>query len=136
LTLANGYDVVHGPYIISRSAKTIAAGDKVTFDWSTQGASDASDVFAYLLEVDTGATQILLDKTWNSPTVASGTSTTIVSDLGKYKFVFINGTYDATGEQALGAEMAIDNTNIVRSRLPAEEQHLVSQISVFSVEEA
>ena len=136
LTSANGYDVVHGSYIISRSAKTITAGDKVTFDWATQGAGDASDVFAYLLNVDTGATQILLDRTWNSPTAASGTSTTTVSASGKYKFVFINGTYDATGGKALGAEMAIDNINIVRSRLPAEEQHLVSQISVLSVEEA
>ena len=136
LTSANGFDVVHGSYIISQSAKTISAGDKVTFDWATQGAGDASDVFAYLLNVDTGTTQILLDRTWNNPTAASGTSTTTVSASGKYKFVFINGTYDATGGRALGAEMAIDNINIVRSRLPAEEQHLVSQISVLSVEEA
>jgi flagellin len=136
LTSNYGFDIVHGSYIVSQGTKTINAGDRVEFDWVTQGAGDASDVFAYLLNADTGDTQVLLDETWDSPTAASGKSSTTVTASGNYKFVFINGTYDASGGMALGAEMAIDNINVVRQRLPASEQHLISQISVLTVDEA
>ena len=64
------------------------------------------------------------------------TKSTNVGTTGNYKFVFISGTYDATGGKALGAEMYIDNVNIVRNKLPANMQHLVSEISVQSVIEA
>ena len=59
-----------------------------------------------------------------------------MNTTGNYKFVFISGTYDASGGKALGADMYIDNVKIKRNRLPADMQHLVSQISVQSVAEA
>jgi len=56
-----GYGIVHGPYIISNSAAELDAGATVSFEWKAQGGADAYDVYAYLLNVDTGATVKLLD---------------------------------------------------------------------------
>ena len=138
LTSANPYDIVHGPYVISQTAKQINVGDKVEFDWKSAGTDDAASIYAYLLNVDTGDTVELINFTQATDGVTTdwAKNTTNITTAGNYKFVFINGTYDATGGQALGAEMYIDNVNIVRGRLPAEMQHLVSQISVQSVAEA
>ena len=131
------FSVVHGPYLISQAAKEISAGDKVHFDWKADGALDAGDIFAYLLDVDTGDTIELIDFTQTAPgATAFATQTTNVTRTGNYKFVFINGSYDATGGYLLGADMYVNNIVIERNRLPASMQHLVSQISVQSVAEA
>ena len=37
LTSVNGYDIVHGSYMISQTAKQINVGDKVEFDWKAVG---------------------------------------------------------------------------------------------------
>ena len=137
MTSVYGWDIVHGPYIISDRAKAIKAGEKVFFDWKASGTNDAFDVFAYLLNVDTGATQILLDSTQqNAGSTNWATVETTVQADGNYKYVFINGTYDATGGKLLGAEMYIDNIYIERQRLPADEQHTVCKISLQTVAEA
>ena len=137
LTSQYGMDVVHGSYIVSSTAKSISAGDKVKFDYKSEGVSDASDVFAYVLNVDTGDTQVILDYTQAAQAAEPfRTAEVEITTTGNYKFVFINGTFDATGGQALGAAMSIDNIEIVRRKLPADQQHLVSQISVQTVAEA
>ena len=48
LRVANGFGVVHGPYIVSNTAVSIAAGESVSFDWKAQGGEDSYDVYAYL----------------------------------------------------------------------------------------
>ena len=40
MTSVNGYDIVHGPYLVSSEAREIDAGDKVNFDWKASGTND------------------------------------------------------------------------------------------------
>ena len=137
LTSVNGYDIVHGPYVISQSEKQISAGDVVEFDWKSAGTNDAASIYGYLLNVANGNSIELINDTQPTKTTTNwATNSTTVNTTGNYKFVFISGTYDASGGKALGADMYIDNVKIKRNRLPADMQHLVSQISVQSVAEA
>ena len=137
MTSVNGYDIVHGPYLVSTEAKEINAGEKVVFDWKASGTNDSFDIFAYIVDVDTGETQVILNET-QSP--AGSTPWTTVSATveksGNYKYVFINGTYDDTGGKLLGAEMYIDNIYIERDNLPAGEQHTVDKINIQTVANA
>jgi flagellin-like hook-associated protein FlgL len=137
LTSANGYDIVHGPYLVSSEAKEINAGDKVKFDWKASGTNDSFDIFAYLVDVDTGATEIILNET-QSPAGSTNWATVshTVQTSGNYKYVFINGTYDDTGGKLLGAEMYLDNIYIERDNLPAGEQHTVDKINLQTIANA
>ena len=49
--------VNHGPYVISDDSVSLIAGDRVLFDWRAQGGGDDADVFAYLLDENTGETR-------------------------------------------------------------------------------
>ncbi|MDC0649091.1 flagellin [Candidatus Puniceispirillum sp.] len=137
LTSVNGYDIVHGPYLVSSESKEISAGEKVKFDWKASGTNDAFDIFAYIVDVDTGATETLLNET-QSPAGSTdwATVTHTVQTSGNYKYVFINGTYDDTGGKLLGAEMYLDNIYIERENLPAGEQHTVDKINLQTIANA
>ncbi len=137
MTSVNGYDIVHGPYLVSSESKEINAGEKVKFDWKASGTNDAFDIFAYIVDVDTGATEILLNET-QSPAGSTNwaTVTHTVQTSGNYKYVFINGTYDDTGGKLLGAEMYLDNIYIERDNLPAGEQHTVDKINLQTIANA
>ena len=137
MTSVNGYDIVHGPYLVSSESKEINAGEKVKFDWKASGTNDAFDIFAYIVDVDTGATEILLNET-QSPAGSTdwATVTHTVQTSGNYKYVFINGTYDDTGGKLLGAEMYLDNIYIERDNLPAGEQHTVDKINLQTIANA
>ena len=137
MTSVNGYDIVHGPYLVSSEAREIDAGDKVNFDWKASGTNDAFDIFAYIVDVNTGATEILLNET-QSPAGSTNWATVshTVQTSGSYKYVFINGTYDDTGGKLLGAEMFLDNIYIERDNLPAGEQHTVDKINLQTIANA
>ena len=137
MTSVNGYDIVHGPYLVSSESKEINAGEKVNFDWKASGTNDAFDIFAYIVDVDTGATEILLNET-QSPAGSTNWATVshTVQTSGNYKYVFINGTYDDTGGKLLGAEMFLDNIYIERDNLPAGEQHTVDKINLQTIANA
>jgi len=137
LTSVNGYDIVHGPYLVSSEAKEINAGEKVKFDWKASGTNDSFDIFAYLVDVDTGRTEIILNET-QSPAGSTDWATVsyTVQTSGNYKYVFINGTYDDTGGKLLGAEMYLDNIYIERDNLPAGEQHTVDKINLQTINNA
>lgn len=107
MTVAQGYGIVHGPYVVSNTAVAIAAGESVSFDWKAQGGGDWYDVYAYLLNVDNGSTVELLNATGSSTNWTTATKT--VPTAGNYKFVFVSGTYDASGGRALGARLFVDN---------------------------
>jgi hypothetical protein len=101
------YGVAHGPALISNDPVAIEAGQTVSFDWKAVEGSDDYDVYAYLLNVDNGSRQELLNSTgdftdWNTRTVT-------VTQSGNYKFIFLAGAYDATGGTAVGASLYIDN---------------------------
>lgn len=107
MSVVQGYGIVHGPYVISNTAVAIAAGESVSFDWRAQGGGDWYDVYAYLLNVDNGSTVELLNATGASTGWTTATKT--VPTEGNYRFVFVSGTYDASGGRALGARLYIDN---------------------------
>jgi len=110
----NGFDVVRGPYIESNAAITLQAGDTISFDWRALNGGDAYDVFGYIVEVNTGATQIILDETGADDTSVSPWVTVgqTIATAGDYKFVFLSGTYDFTGGRVAGAQLYIDNVII------------------------
>jgi|GEM_PF-855504 len=120
MTTTNGGDIVHGPYVVSDSTVTLSSGDSVSFDWKAEGGGDAYDIYAYLLNVDTGETIQLLNSTGNSTgaTTSWATSTTTVSTAGTYKFVFVSGTFDYSFGKAAGASLYIDNITVTQAVMP------------------
>jgi flagellin-like hook-associated protein FlgL len=107
------YGVVHGPYVVSQNAVALTAGDTVTFNWKSQAGSDAYDSYAYLLNTGNGAQVELLDVTGTTGgTTPWNTATVNVPSTGNYKFVFIAGTFDATGGQAAGGSLYLTNIQI------------------------
>lgn len=103
------YGIVRGPYLVSEFAVSLTAGDIVSFHWKAANGGDDFDVFAYLLNETTGSTVLLLDERGTSSSWALVTKTITAGEAGTYKFVFINGSYDASGGQALGASLYLDN---------------------------
>ncbi|WP_375725065.1 filamentous hemagglutinin N-terminal domain-containing protein [Arcobacter sp. KX21116] len=105
-----GYGVVHGPSVVSDSSVSLGKGDEVSFKWKASGGSDAYDVFGYILNVDTGETQTILNQTGATGNAATNWATASVTanKAGNYKFIFIAGSWDASGGQALGANLYID----------------------------
>lgn len=106
-----GYGIVHGPVIVSDNAVELDSGAVVSFDWKASGGGDAYDVYAYLLNVDNGNTVKLLDESGSSGAMTTSWATVSASvpDAGNYKFVFVSGTFDATGGTVAGARLFVDN---------------------------
>ncbi|TLS96139.1 DUF4347 domain-containing protein [Aliarcobacter cibarius] len=119
MTTAAGGDIVHGPYVVSDSTVTLSSGDSVSFDWKAQGGDDAYDIYAYLLNVDTGATVELLNQTGvGTSATAWATKNTNINTAGTYKFVFVSGTFDETFGKAAGASLYIDNIIVTQAVMP------------------
>ena len=106
---AVAYGIVRGPYLVSEFAVALTAGDVVSFHWKAANGGDDYDVFAYLLNTTTGSTVMLLDAKGTSSDWSLVTKTITSGEAGTYKFVFINGSYDASGGTALGASLYLDN---------------------------
>ena len=106
-----GYGIIHGSSVISDSTVSLEAGGTVSFKWKAAGGSDAYDVFGYILNTATGATQIILNETGASGRASTNwdTSSVTVNNSGNYKFAFISGSWDASGGTALGAQLFIDD---------------------------
>lgn len=114
------YAIIHGPYLVCDVNNTTAleAGDIIKFYWKAQGGGDAYDIYAYLLNVDTGATIQLINETGASDTAttpwAAVSKTITAAQVGTYKFVFVSGTYDFTGGQYLGASLYVTNVDVTK----------------------
>ena len=109
-----GYCIIRGPYIVSQSTVSLTAGDSVSFQWKAEAGSDAFDVYGYLLNVNTGATLQLLNQTGATATAQTPWATVSrtmsgTDPAGNYRFVFVSGSWDATGGMALGARLVIDD---------------------------
>ena len=118
-TVTVPYGLVNGPYLTSTTAVSLNDGDVATFWWKAANGSDAYNIIAYLLNIDTGTTIILTRATGSSPTASTPwlqvvkTFNTGAGDIpGNYKFVFISGTYDATGGQGVGASLYVTNITV------------------------
>ena len=130
-TTANGYDVVHGPYAFSNTFQA-SAGDKLYFDWKAQGGSDAFDAFGYLMNADTGVSRIVLDRTGAnaSATTPWATASVDVPTSGNWFFVFVAGTWDATGGRAAGGSLYIDNVKVFGNKVNTTvAQNILSQVT-------
>ena len=115
--------VVHGPAIYNTAPVEIGAGATVSFNWEASGGADAFDVFAYLLDADTGATYTLLDATGaNASATQPPTTVTVpVTATANYVFVFVSGTWDATKGQAAGARLSITDIVIANNPVPPQQ---------------
>jgi flagellar hook-associated protein FlgK len=113
--------VVHGPALVSNSSVILKAGDTVSFDWQAQGGADAYDVYAYLVDINTGAKVQLLNQTGASATdfTSWARQSTVVPNAGNYKFVFVSGSWDATGGNAAGAKLFVDNITTTATTVAA-----------------
>jgi hypothetical protein len=104
-----GFDVVHGPAVYSSEFEA-ATGDTIYFDWRAYAGSDNYHVFGYI--VDESCTQTeLLDAT-GPGTTDWATEPTVIPADGTYRFVFVSGTFDASGGEAAGASLYIDNVQV------------------------
>lgn len=121
MSTASGGDIVHGPYTVSQESVYLSAGSTVSFDWRAQGGSDAYDVYAYLVDIDSGSTIELLNKT-GSGTQDSGweTVSNLINIEGNYKFVFASGTFDESFGRAAGASLFIDSIEVSDSVAPID----------------
>jgi hypothetical protein len=94
------------------------AYDQVSFWWKAEGGSDAFDIFAYLLEANTGAVIPLINETGTSTGAATPWAKVALtinsSQAGLYYFVFISGSHDFTGGQALGASLFVTMVDVVK----------------------
>jgi flagellin-like hook-associated protein FlgL len=109
--------VLHGPVVSSNAATSLTTGDTISFDWRAQGGTDAFDVYAYIVDTQTGRTEELLNATGASAADTRPWTTVshTVAAAGEYRFVFLSGSWDATGGQVAGAKLFIDNVTVATS---------------------
>lgn len=122
------FGVSHGPYIVSDDLY-IPAGESVSFKWRATGDTDTFDVYAYLLNTDTGATTELLNRTGTSLADATSwvSASTQIPNAGNYKFVFVSGSYDFSGGRATGATMFLDDVQV--SGAPPAQKPTAAELS-------
>ena len=122
--------VVHGPALVSNSSVILKAGDTVSFDWQAQGGADAYDVYAYLVDINTGAKVQLLNQTGASATDFTSWTrkSTVVPTAGNYKFVFVSGSWDETGGNAAGAKLFVDNITTTATTVDALTANQISDL--------
>ena len=89
----NGGDVIHGPYLISKAPVALESGDRLSFKWRGEVTDNAYDVYAYLLNADTGSTTELLDSHGDTTTSWSTVTHTVAVDASYY-FVFVAGSFE------------------------------------------
>ena len=114
------YAIIHGPYLVCdvNNTTSLEAGDVIKFYWKAQGGGDAFDIYAYLLNVNTGAVVELANATGDSAGAVTAwtpvTRTITAAQTGTYKFVFVSGTYDFTGGTVLGASLYVTNVDVTK----------------------
>ena len=117
MTTQKGCDVVHGPYVYSEVFQSYK-NDLLSFDWRAFSGNDAYDVFGYILNVNTGATTVILDETGTtSGSTNWATKRIIVPEDGSYRFVFVSGTWNATCKQSAGASLYLDNIRVYSEKV-------------------
>jgi Ca2+-binding RTX toxin-like protein len=138
-SIGEPYGVIRGPYVYSNSTVVLQQGDSVSFAWKALSGGDAYDAYGYLLNVSTGATINLLDQTaadgGTSTDWATVSRTIGAGQAGEYRFVFIAGSFDASGGQYLGGELMIDDVNVTQANPPtvaAFDINELAQLATFS----
>ena len=125
ITLA-GFDVVHGPAIVS-SEFNASAGRKVYFDWRGVEGIDDYHVFGYVIDSDCNQLEVL-DATGSGTSVWTTVETTRPT-TDTYRFVFVSGTFDSSGGiggGGAGAALLIDNVRVLG---PTADDAVVQQVA-------
>ncbi|MDC3057908.1 inverse autotransporter beta domain-containing protein [Litorivicinus sp.] len=104
---SSSFAVVRGPAIYTNLAAALGPLDTVSFDWKAENGADSFDVFGYFINETTGNIYTVLNETGTTSTWQ--TVTFAIPEEGAYRFVFVSGSYDETGGQALGASLYLDN---------------------------
>ncbi|WP_177178293.1 LPXTG cell wall anchor domain-containing protein [Amphibacillus marinus] len=100
------FAVFHGPWAISDSFYAYE-NDTIALDWSAVNGGDDYDVYAFLVNENTGVeTRLFYGR---GRTQAWTTTTASIPNDGQYRFKFISGSYDGTGGGLMGASLYIDN---------------------------
>jgi hypothetical protein len=109
--ISRSYGIIHGPYLVTNTSVELEEGDIISFWWKAEGGDDAFDIFSYLLNISNGSRIDLLNQTGGSASATTPwvevTKTITASEVGNYKFVFVSGSWDATGGTALGASLYV-----------------------------
>jgi VCBS repeat-containing protein len=122
------YGVIRGAYVYSDATVSLTAGATLSFDWRAIGSGDAYDSYGYLLDVNTGNTITILDETGSTMGETQWDTREITVDTsGDYRFVFVAGSFDATGGTAVGGSLLIDNISV--------NQEIPISISNYHLEE-
>ena len=116
------YGSAFGPEIWTQPFPA-TANQSISFDWAAAGGGDDYEAYGYLVQVSASGNTYDYGSSATSTLVSYGrgqnqgwvTSSGIVPSTGYYRFRFVNGSYDATGGQALGASMYIDSAISVAS---------------------
>jgi flagellin-like hook-associated protein FlgL len=131
-----GFGILHGPYLVSNDSVKLQPGDSVGFDWRATGGADAYDVVGYLVNENTGHVEQLLNET--GETASANTPWATVSKNievgGDYRFVFVAGTWDATGGTAAGANLYVDNITVQAAAYPLVSRDASLRIDNIAVE--
>jgi hypothetical protein len=128
-----GFDVVHGPAVYSSQFEA-AAGDTIYFDWRAYAGSDDYHVFGYIIDESCTQTE-LLDAT-GPGTTAWATEPTVIPADGTYRFVFVSGTFDASGGEAAGASLYIDNVQVFGNKATdAVAQAIARKVTYVNTDE-
>lgn len=113
----SAFGIAHGPYAVSESPIALEIGDQVSIWWKAAASQDAYDIRAYLVNINNGNYIPLANATGESPSATQPwTKVTVTinssqassdSNIPDYKFVFISGSFDATGGGVTGADLFV-----------------------------
>jgi subtilisin family serine protease len=111
-----GGNIVYGPAVHSNFSVQMNEGDILRFNWKALPGGDAYNIFAYLVEVTTGATIPLIRLTGSDDTTGTGwnliTKSIRTGQDGDYVFVFVAGSFDSTFGLYIGGELLLDNITL------------------------
>ena len=111
------YCTIFGPQLLSEPFYA-TTGQSISFSWKAQNGGDDYEVYAYLVKVTDSADLTFADADHTTILHSRGRSTSFITsaanipESGLYRFRFVNGSFDASGGQALGAQMYV-KTSVV-----------------------
>ncbi|POB00800.1 DUF4347 domain-containing protein, partial [Halopseudomonas oceani] len=121
-SIDQGYGVIRGPAVYSDGVVALQAGDKVSFDWKALSGGDAYDAYGYIIDVNTGDTITILDRTGTATSQETPWATEEVTiaagQEGVYRFVFVAGSYDLSGGRLVGGKLMIDDVKVTQANPP------------------
>lgn len=123
LTLAGSVSVpnsvARGPILVSDNYLSLDTGDILEFWFKIEMkpisfyVEENYDVIAYL-QSDSCQTIVLTHAVGDVKAWTKVSRTISAADTGNYRFIFVAGSFDRTGGQAVGTQLYIDNIRIIK----------------------